>query len=408
MINGDEIYKKLVIILLYYIPFDFFIQQLLRPYLGFEIGLSKDFIFLILIAFSLHKLNWKFKGSNLSFIVLFLFISINIVYVLTDPTKTALVAFRNYCLPLILLFSLISYYDLRLKVISHLPYILLLICLGGLFEYFIAHESIARIKDVILSINNSRIIYDTPSYTMYGYTRMSGFSSGPNGFGLILSFLIALINIVFRNKSIVVKSILILGLLCLLMSVSRAGIAFLLISQILYFKTATLKYIFDFRLIIGLVIVIILSLAFIGYENVEKLYTLYELSVKLEDASSEARFEQVGDGATMFVTNIVGAGLGRTDKRYATDVTTFYESAWINMVYEIGFILFYLYIIILFTYRFNDKLYFAIISTYLITGIFSINPVETSYLLFVFLSLVVFTKSEYKNINNQKYINRII
>ena len=394
MLSFDRVFKTLILFLIYYFPFDFFCKMFIQKLTGIDISILKEIFILTAIILSQYRSKWVFQFSGLHLIALLLYVGLCIVYLMVNLSSAGISGIRDAVLPIVILYLVNGSEELRNLVIRHLLAVLLIVCVGGLIEYFGLHIFISNVKGVIEEIrNNGVIIYKTSSFTKLGLLRMSGFSTGPNDFGMIVSLLLFLNISLQKNKSLMSKTIIGLGIFCLIMSISRAGIVFLILSITLFNYRVIFRYLLQAKtmlLLAFLLLLVIFTLyQVVDHEKLNQYKDLYALSVKLEDNSSSNRVEQVKGGIALLFSNPIGHGLGSTDFRFGNDGSIiFYESSWINMTYEIGFLI-YIYFFLLLAFPKANRMYFVFLLTHLTIGFFSINPTGTSYQLFAFTVLSI-------------------
>lgn len=394
--------------------------MLVGTYIGIDIDLLKDISIIIILVILVIYNNYILKVKNINLYIYIIFSFYLLILFLISGNLPAAISFRDILLPITFAFSIYSLKSLpNINLIKHIKILLLTFCLFGFVELIMLHEFLTQIKGMIQGYGSAgNIIYETSSFTKYGIVRMSGLSTGPNDYGLMISFLLFVFIVCQKRKYYFDRLLIGVGGFCLLLSVSRAGIVFLLLSLSFYFfykwgLILFIKNLFTKENFKYLIIVLIVGIS-IGYTTLSyfkidttSFISLYEASVKLEDASSEARFDQIGEGLIDAIVterefiNLFGDGLGRSDQRYDHIYEVkFYESSWINMIYEIGLLNFSLFLLIIFI-LFRSQISRSYSLAFLLVGIFSINPTSTTFLLFTFFVISFLDKKT----NNFKLIH---
>ncbi|MNQ33537.1 O-Antigen ligase [compost metagenome] len=282
--------------------------------------------------------------------IIFIYFFISNIYEVALPTL------RDHLFPLIFF---VSIYKMKFdniiygRLILVITISLFLTDFFGLIQHFFLNEQLSQIMGRIDFIDETGYIqYTTNSARIMGFERMAGIlGGGPNMFGIFNGFSIVFLSGVLtnRDKSIISKRVskfiiftLMISLLCIILSFSRAGWAIVLtgiiILLILNKKINRLKY-FAFFAFSSFLVILIVSI----YSS--EVYDIIYNSVTAKEASASKRSEMITELIPIILDEPFGHGLGTTDNRYKTKLF-FAESAFTNIAFEIG-ILGFFYLILM-------------------------------------------------------------
>jgi cell division protein FtsW (lipid II flippase) len=279
--------------------------------------------------------------------------------------------------------------------------------IGGVLQMFLLNIPISTIKGAIDFIDSAGYIqYKTVSARIMGFERMSGLFSGPNDFGLYMSFIFSAVVFILYSRTVELFITMILVLVCLLLSFSRAGwaISVLTIFYLLYVR----KIVINIKIIASVIFgVILIGVGVIAY--IPRVSTIISNSISGKEASAAERGNIISRGIEMNLTEPFGHGLGKTDSRTGS-VDFFVESAFLNIAYEIGilglFILILIHVCIIFRMQINKRKWnspFAFLAigisfSTLIISFVSINPYGMPYIYIWWLLLGLGANSQYINL----------
>lgn len=394
------ILKVLIIIL----PLHLFIKNGLHFYFG---G-GNIFAFWKEIAVIILFLKIKSAGNlqidrKIGILLMFYIFTVLFYFLLARNFVDALAVLRDHTVPIILFISL-SCFKFNVtefkSIFLTIIFVAFLSGIAGVVQQFFLSVEIASIKGAIDFIDSSGYVqYKTVSARIMGFERMSGLFSGPNDFGLFMSFcsVVAIYILSSKYKKIFearellfVQITLTLCVLCVLLSFSRAGWAVTIFSVIFLMAIGEIKVAAK-TIFVGFFLFI--SLFFSVTLFIPRASRILEDSFSGKEASAAARGTILSRGIEKIWMEPFGHGLGTAENR-SNDREFFVESAFINMTYEIGplgvFILITLHIAVLMSLikarsLFNYKnpfnaLAFGFSASSLIAAWFSINPYGMPYI----------------------------
>ncbi len=345
--------QKVLAVFLILLPFHTFLKSCFAWFFeGGEIFSAwKEVVILILAYKVLSKPHSTINGFILALQLIFAVLII-FYFFMADDYAGAMPALRDHLFPVVLFFTMAAMKPDPLfirKMIMILVVSVVISDLAGFAQYFFFRIPVARIMDTAAYIEPSGYIhYRISSYRIMGFERMAGITGSPNIFGLFNAFAIILLSGVLlfkrafpleKNHLLLIRIALILSLVSILFSFSRAGWA------IAIFGTGVLLFYRDFNIrlkyflgsvLFVLVLVMVVSVLY------PAAFDIISNSLSGKEASAAARTDSVMKGIRMLLDEPWGHGLGSTDNR-REDVDFFVESAWMNIGYEIGlFGVFYL------------------------------------------------------------------
>ena len=396
---------KILYLLLLLLPFHSFIKNVFsRLYDGGNLFSSwKEIAVLILLYKIFMEYPIRLNKDVVRFIFLFFFVII--LYFLMAPSQSdALATFRDHTFP-VLLFVALANFPFRSLVARNVINILcistLLVAIGGFLQNFVFKVPVATIMNRIDFIDAAGYIqYNSSSARIMGFERMSGLIGGPNDFGLTIAFLIcALGGIVLtamrrqlsRFQVRLTHTLLLLALVCLILSFSRAGWGICGIAFIFMWKLNKIRL--PVKLLLGSALVtvfVVLILAqvfpYVG-DVITDTFTGKE-------ASAADRGNSFSTGLNKNISEPLGHGLGSTDQSRTGKAKFYSESAFMNITYEIGvpglICLILLHLKIMFEIlrvkkRFNNpfsSIAIAVSAATLVACIVSVNPYGMPYLFY--------------------------
>ncbi|WP_435354443.1 O-antigen ligase family protein [Emticicia sp. SJ17W-69] len=384
--------ESLILLLIFFLPFHSFIKSFFQYFFngGNIISVWKEVVILILL-FKINK-NHLFKSERLIKQLIYLFFSIVVLYfITTDNLINAIPTLRDHLFPIFLFMSLLSMQiskEFFTRIILFLAITAFINVLMGFLQSFMFNIEISQLMGSIDFIDdNGYVKYKTSSARILGIERMAGILGGPNVFGVYMSFMIVIISALLLNKEKgflskrIIFLLLFLMSICLLFSFSRAGffIAISGVMLLLYFnKTKNIG-----KTIIGLSFFSIV-LSFIIFTYFPEKVQILELSLSSKEASAADRDDNFMKGITTIIEEPFGHGVGTTDNRNK-GYKNFFESAILNITFEIGFlgiaiwICLHLFIVFKIWQKYNNraniivKIALAISLPLIVTSFFSIN-----------------------------------
>ena len=369
---------------------------------------------IILILISTYK-GYRKKTPNmalLSLIVIYVLLMFYIGYDVDSSAATSIIRLYTMCFMLYVACTRIDSITLDYeKIVKTLFIVVLIISITGVIERFAIYSTYHVFMDHYELNRNGELVFKMPSYTIMGdIPRMCGFVNGPNQFGVTISMLLSLLIFIYLNfkhnlPSIKCLFVITLGVICLLLSFSRAG-WFILICSILGYLHLQGKHVLNIVFNIVFLLTIILL---IGYMILPESIEVILQSVTGKEASAATRQGMITDAYNTLITDPFGHGLGSG----RIDGGTFTESAHLIVVYEIGiqgliiFLLFYFINILKISRKKTNKfscLLVPLLIFSVISGFVSVNFDEAPFMLyFWFLMGVSQNKTLMYNINKRIY-----
>ncbi len=360
----------------------------------------KELVLIILLGkiFLLKRKLFLTKNLMLLFYVFLAYLCI--VFLGTKNLSNALNPLRNHLFFIVvfLVFSNVKINFSSMRGFVLFPMISFLISyLMGFVQLFLLKIPLGFYMGRIAGIDPSGyIFYTTNSARILGFERMAGIIGGPNDFGLFVAISLLFSIIILtgefgyrKSKSLLLFSYITMsiGFIALIYSFSRAGWAIFFGSLIIFLITKKIKIRISF-IIIG--IVALLGF-FVFVANTDIVQDVYQKTVSGEEASSADRLNNVSSGLSVIFDKPWGNGLGTTNNQDPTAVEFFAESATINIIYELGFIGYFLLVMIFVvigvkTYLSrNDHLFarlsLAVISVTFVASFVSVNTYGMPYIL---------------------------
>lgn len=308
----------------------------------------------------------------------------------SKPDTEALSTYRIYvhCICLFVALSIYKYSNRDLTVLKNVFVCSTIIySITAIFIYFFFQYETHILLGHIEYINGT-MQYNSPSFLIMGIERMFGLVGGPNQFGMLIAIYILLLLLIINNRAenlFIIKTALLLSIICCILTFSRAGWGIILITiccvNILKGKISKiLGVLFLLSLILG-VIFIILQLIAPDFANI------IISSVTGEEASVSARGEIVKDGFTLILQNILGHGLGTGIEESGAPVA---ESSVVICLYEMGIVgtilLYYLLInISIYIFKSNvnySKMLLSFTFATIIASVISMNPFQFPFIYF--------------------------
>jgi hypothetical protein len=269
--------------------------------------------------------------------------------------------------------------------------------IGGYLEYFYFHMELAYLKKVINYVDEAGyVVYATSSYRIQNVVRMSGLQAGPNEYGVLLSlFLMAQLyyaKITYEKQieerlRLIDILLHILGVSCLLLSYSRAGIGVYFLYFVYSLISSNLKITVKSAVLLGIALFLILYLI-----NNYQMLDIYQSSIKGTELSAQDRKNQVLDGFMNSLMQLAPNGFGTTDNRFTASRRFFFvESGVFNLIHEIGLVYFLLHLFF-YTFTYIGKEIKFLLIIYFVGSIFSINFMQNNFLLCLSLILIAVFK----------------
>lgn len=397
-----------LIFFVFLLPFHAFIKNSFALFTGGGTVFSfwKEIVILIFLLRIILQLK-TIRFPKYTAVLFALFITTVLFYFLiSDSFNYSLGALRNHVFTL-LVFLVFSNFWFSIKnlnqliIASSLSFVFHF--LMGFVQNFFLKIPIGYLMGRIDFIDGSGYIqYTTTSARIEGVERMSGIIGGPNDFGLFVSlallFLITIWLTQLKNthkpfeKTIVIFG-LVLGGLALMYSFSRAGVVFFLGGVMASLFIRRTKVSFKFIVMSGFALLTVITVLTFSTDS-QVVKEIYNKTISGEELSAADRFSNVGSGIAQVVSEPFGHGLGTADNSNPMHAF-FAESAYLNLLYEIGFLGFiflslFFFLIALTAYNLRYKNNFAPLSfallllTYFVS-FFSVNTYGMPFVLIVWV-----------------------
>jgi hypothetical protein len=218
----------------------------------------------------------------------------------------------------------------------------------GFIEHFLIRLPILYLFNAVDSISDSgRIIYGSTSWQIMGLDRMFGImAGGPNQFGVFNGIAVAFLfciklspqlSTLYKSKNTLINITLMLSIVGLLFSLSRAGMAIAglsVIIMVLFYRSSYIpRYIVFFTF---LAFLLYLCLSLFSPEIIEVIVQ----SLLGKESSASDRGNNVLRAFSFLANNPLGYGLGTTDIRGVQSNQNIYfaESSYLNLAIEIGMV----------------------------------------------------------------------
>lgn len=413
-----------IIIFVALLPFHAFIKNILALLYdgGYLFSYWKELVIMImLIKMGLNVKKYYLDVNLLRLISVYTFLIV-IYYLVSDNMVVALSALRNHLFTLLLLI-LYSNISISLKTIKNL-YMAMSISffisyMAGYLQLFFFKIPLGYLMGRIASIDSGGYItYSTTSARILGYERMSGIIGGPNDFGLFvaISLLIVLAIWISELKRIYSKPfqvfliiLLVFGSIALLLSFSRAGWTMFTAGFLLLAYVNNVKF---SPIIIAIILPIAISIMPLFIET-SFISEIYQSTVSGQELSAADRVSNFLNGLSTILNEPFGHGLGTTDNRYDS-MQYFAESAFINLIYEIGFIGFFalsgiFMLLARKSYKMKNENMFSGLSMtiILLTYLISMLSVNTYGMPYIYISWIIIGIGINKNISKTSAILKI-
>lgn len=392
-----------IIILLFLLPFHAFIKNALSYYLyqGFIFSYWKEIAIIIMLSKTLLiRKKLSVDRNLLAFILIFMLI-VSFYFIIAPEIKPAISPLRNHIFT-ILLFLLFSNFIVREGFIQKSLKILIISFLAsyilGFVQLYFLKIPLGYLMNRIEYISpGGYIVYTTNSARILGIERMAGIIGGPNGFGLFCAISLLYIYIhrytflkrFFRKKSLrVMTLVFILGFFSLILSFSRAALGIFFVAVFLLNVLSLKRNSLIYLTIPAFLFVVILIAAPRG----STIHNVFNKTFSGKEPSASDRLNQFTLGLEKLQKEPFGHGLGTANNQYPELKQFFVESAFLNIIYEIGIVgfllltLIYLTIILLTLSNFRQNPYaalsFSIALTTYLASFFTVNTYDMPYVLF--------------------------
>lgn len=245
----------------------------------------------------------------------------------------------------------ISFSNIRLSIneiktiIKSFLIVLILMCITGYLERFLIYTPYHIFMDhyETETIRSDMMAFKMPSYLIMGnIPRMCGFVNGPNQYGVTIAFILSIVLYCIlkltdkKNRKICV-SIFLLGTSCLLLSFSRAG-WFILVATALMMLHYRNKSIFSIGMKVGVfMVVLMLVVCYIMPDSLEVVIS----TLSGNESSVQGRQGEISYAIDKIISEPFGHGLGSA----RNNEETLTESAHLILMYEIGVLGFFFYLV---------------------------------------------------------------
>jgi len=303
MLTNNLTCKKILTALLLYMPFHYYICELLLRNFRLD-NIFRDIFIIVLILLCLTTTKWKLKCKQISILVMINLILLVCFALFSFATKGYPGTFnilRTYCIPQLVFFPCsmmrFSKQDFT-KIFQVLAWEMAFIALYGIFQAFVLGDTFL-VKLGYESINghlasSSFYLFD------YGYNQRSvGTFVSPNQFGLILTMFLCFVMFVrfeIRHKRILMF-IYVIGLLA---TFSRSSMIGLFFALALYFLFHIPKYFSRNKLagymfigIIGTICLFYLDIVLLDNRFTKMLIRSFSSIISRTDESSAAHFREL-------------------------------------------------------------------------------------------------------------------
>lgn len=404
--------ERIIYFFIFFLPLNTFVKDVLTLYGGGNyFSMWKELIILLLFLRSLKEVNW----NNFKILSLFL-VFVIVSFLLTKDKGDGIPSFRDHFFTGILFITIASI-PLQTKVLFNcaktLFYVLIVFNIIGLLQVTI--PAVRDTIDVVMSRIDTvdgygNIIYNASSYYIMGIYRMSSIMEGPNVFGVTNAFVLLLHlfllmritrnNVLYKQThSVIFKISLILSIVCLIASFSRAGFAIFIVGYILLLIFQGYKV---YKTIITICVTLIPIILIALYIS-DDFNTIISGTLSGNEASSADRTNNLMRGLSGNTISLFGNGLG-TCKIGSKHFT---ESSFVNFIFELGIIPFvFLLLFFLIVYFCSKKNIinndFAILSSALIPPVllaclFTINCYANPFLFIWWMFMAIgIKKCKYK------------
>ncbi len=390
------------------------IKQLLLHYFD-NIGLFTiwyDVALLLLLVKTLIGKHEKKLNGLLYVAILFIFITYYFLTYLFEGQldAEAISTFRIYfhCIILYIIGSIIIIDEKHLGgIYKSFINTCLLLTITGLIIYLLFQSNWHYLMDHYIINDYGLETYITSSFLIMGVERMFGLLPGPNQFGVLIALFMIILFFIKIQKYKVKKSILlislILSIVCIVLSFSRAGWGIFIISLFMYNWVnhnymKLLKFVVAFLFFLS-ILLILMNYFYPNY------FEIIISSIDGSEASVSVRGDNITYISKYILNEPLGHGLGSGILENGTPIA---ESSLMILLYEIGiiggfyyeFLILLLGIIILRINTSYSKYVFAIIIATIIISIFSMNVFQYPYVYYLWLiiglslnkSVIVLTK----------------
>ncbi|MCU4165507.1 O-antigen ligase family protein [Carboxylicivirga caseinilyticus] len=384
------------------LPFHAFIKNFFTFFMngGGIFANWKELVLLVILGKIILSSSRIVLNKNLLVLYFLFLINVLFFFFFTQNKSNALNPLRNHLFFIItfIIFSNIKldYIKLR-KFVIYASVSYFIGYIFGFIQLFIFKIPLGFYMGRIESISaDGYIWYTTTSARILGFERMAGVIGGPNDFGLFVAVTL-LFSIVARYTDLgyrkgkmykllfnIINSV---GIVALAYSLSRAAWAIFIGGLIMFVITKKVKIKISFLL--GFMIMSTIGLFMLAQSEI--ITKVYSKTISGDEASSADRLNDVNSGFTEIFNRPWGNGLGTTNNQNPDVIQFFAESATINMIYEIGFIGYFLLVLIYLvisikSYFKRDKLYFARLSLALVcvtfaASFFSVNTQGMPYII---------------------------
>lgn len=374
-------------------PSHLFIKHMLELYLGHPttiFPLWYDIAILILLLKSIIQQHYKIKyGTLLFLLILMLFFQFGVSYFANKPESDAIATLRIYlhCIILFITFSIINFNASDYHKINKIfIYSTIFYCITGIVIYSLFQQEFHLLLGHIEFTPNG-MTYSSPSFLIMGYERMFGLVGGPNQFGVYLAFTILYLYYIrnYQNQQTYpfINLAIILSIICIILSFSRAGWAIVLmtlgclnlINGNIY---RTIGFIYKVIFLLCILLILIFML-------MPEAYDIILSSLNGDESSAAARGDIVKSGFAEIAGNIFGHGLGTGIEENGSPIS---ESSIVICLYELGiFVTIYYYALILIISHkifkrktIYSKILISFVLATIIVSIVSMNPFQYPYI----------------------------
>jgi hypothetical protein len=397
-----------LVLFVFLLPFHAFIKNIFNISTGGGTVFSfwKEVVIILFLIRIIHHLTIIRLPKYTTFFFTLFILTVLFYFLISDSFYYALGILRNHVFTLLvfLVFSNFWFSRKNLKALIVASSISFMFhFLMGFVQNFFLKIPIGYLMGRIEFINSRGYIqYTTNSARIGGVERMAGLIGGPNDFGLFVSlsllflltvWLSQLKNILKPVEKTIMISGFIAGAIALLYSFSRAGIVLFIGSFVTSLFIRRTKGNLKFRVVLMVALVALITFLTVSTES-QVMKEIYNKTLSGEELSAADRFSNVGSGIEQVAREPFGHGLATADNSNPKH-EFFAESAYLNLLYEIGIFGFIFLSIIFFllalrAYNLRNKNIFApltfalLLLTYFVS-FFSVNTYGMPYVLLVWI-----------------------